>query len=253
MAWPDPQYPVPAPGSISLEDPRNDAWRGLLPPAATIINAGRPRIDIGQITVGGGSMLAKRYGHRRSRDLDFFVPDPQYLGIFSPRLNDNLADFADDYGEESSSLKFIFGEQEVDFVVAAKVLYQAKFDHLTFSDDISIAIERPGEIIAKKLLYRSANFTHRDVFDLAMVAVLEPHELDDAAEAIGRRALSVVQKRLEMMTPSFNERIVAYINPTTEYKGLMNECLPLAKTVVSKLISEPSDSDSQEANITRTM
>lgn len=245
MAWPNPLFPVPAPGSISFDDARNEAWRTLLPFAARIIEAGRPTINVDLITVGGGSMLAKRYGHRHSRDLDFFVPAPQYLGLFSPRLNDDLVDFADEYGEESSSLKFIFGKQEIDFVVAASVLRWVPMTRLPLMDDIAIAIEPPGEILAKKLLYRSANFTHRDVFDLAMVAALEPGELDGVAGAVGQRALAKVQCRLHMMTATFNEQIVSHINPTPEYSGLMDECLPRAKTAVTNMLTTLSDTDAQ--------
>ncbi len=37
-------------------------------------------------TFGGGTVLMLRYQHRRSKDIDIFVPDPQYLGYVSPRL-----------------------------------------------------------------------------------------------------------------------------------------------------------------------
>jgi hypothetical protein len=38
-------------------------------------------------TFGGGTVLMLRYRHRRSKDIDIFVPDPQYLGYVTPRLN----------------------------------------------------------------------------------------------------------------------------------------------------------------------
>ena len=36
-------------------------------------------------TFGGGTVLMLRYRHRMSRDVDIFVPDPQYLGYVTPR------------------------------------------------------------------------------------------------------------------------------------------------------------------------
>ena len=36
-------------------------------------------------TFGGGTVLMLRYRHRLSKDIDIFVPDPQYLGFVSPR------------------------------------------------------------------------------------------------------------------------------------------------------------------------
>jgi hypothetical protein len=32
-----------------------------------------------------------RYQHRLSKDIDIFVPDPQYLGFVTPRLSDVAA------------------------------------------------------------------------------------------------------------------------------------------------------------------
>ena len=36
---------------------------------------------------GGGTVLMRRHHHRLSKDIDIFVPDPQYLGYLTPRLN----------------------------------------------------------------------------------------------------------------------------------------------------------------------
>jgi len=36
-------------------------------------------------TFGGGTVLMLRYQHRLSKDIDIFVPDPQYLGFVTPR------------------------------------------------------------------------------------------------------------------------------------------------------------------------
>ena len=42
-------------------------------------------------TFGGGTVLMLRYEHRKSKDIDIFVPDPQYLGFATPRLSDVAA------------------------------------------------------------------------------------------------------------------------------------------------------------------
>lgn len=39
-------------------------------------------------TFGGGTVLMLRYGHRVSKDIDIFVPNPQYLGYVNPRISD---------------------------------------------------------------------------------------------------------------------------------------------------------------------
>lgn len=50
-------------------------------------------------TLGGGTVLMFRYHHRLSKDIDIFVPDPQYLGFVTPRLSDTAADLTQRFAE----------------------------------------------------------------------------------------------------------------------------------------------------------
>jgi hypothetical protein len=64
-------------------------WQGLLQHAYSLID----EIAVHGIqnpfwTFGGGTVLMLRYRHRMSKDIDIFVPDPQYLGFVSPLLSD---------------------------------------------------------------------------------------------------------------------------------------------------------------------
>lgn len=54
-------------------------------------------------TLGGGTVLMFRYHHRMSKDIDIFVPDPQYLGFVTPRLSDTAADLTQDCAEQPGS------------------------------------------------------------------------------------------------------------------------------------------------------
>ena len=56
-------------------------------------------------TFGGGTVLMLRYGHRLSKDIDIFVPDPQSLGYVTPRLSDVAAQITADYEESAQSIK----------------------------------------------------------------------------------------------------------------------------------------------------
>lgn len=77
-------------------------------------------------TFGGGTVLMFRYDHRASKDIDIFVPDPQYLGYLTPRLNDTAAEMTADYVEDASSyVKLRFAEGEIDFVAAANLTQDA--------------------------------------------------------------------------------------------------------------------------------
>ena len=59
-----------------------------------------------------------RYRHRRSRDIDIFVPDPQYLGYVTPRLSAVAEAISPDCVEEAGHVKLIRPEGEIDFVAA---------------------------------------------------------------------------------------------------------------------------------------
>ena len=65
-----------------------------------------------------------RYGHRLSKDIDIFVPDPQYLGYVTPRLSDTAASLTEDYAEMPGSfVKLQVEEGEVDFVAAPNLIW----------------------------------------------------------------------------------------------------------------------------------
>lgn len=127
-------------------------------------------------TLGGGTVLMFRYHHRLSKDIDIFVPDPQYLGFVTPRLSDTAADLTQDYTEQPGAfVKLQFEEGEVDFVAAPNLLTDA-----WETWDIggrSVKVEAAAEIIAKKMYHRGDRATARDLFDFALVIEREPQQL----------------------------------------------------------------------------
>ena len=69
-------------------------------------------------TFGGGTVLMLRHGHRLSKDIDIFVPDPQYLGFVSPRMSDAAERVTQDYVEGPGYVKLLRPEGEIDFVAS---------------------------------------------------------------------------------------------------------------------------------------
>lgn len=145
-----------------------DTWKNLLREAlrclATLEKHQLPPL---QWTIGGGTMLMLRHQHRLSRDIDLFLVDVQYLTYLSPRLNEAIDARVSDYIEQSATLKLVFDDGDVDFIVAPSLLglpaIPLSFDGQTIRSDHS------AEIVAKKLFYRSATLKVRDVLDLALV------------------------------------------------------------------------------------
>lgn len=234
MGWPDPRDELPIPGSIPLIDPRNAAWLSLLPMASAIIADAGAALTA-RLTLGGGSILAMRYGHRESRDLDFFLPDAQLLGLLTPRLNDRIARLTDGYEEASNFVRFTFGAQEIDFIVGAPVLDRAPTDCLGIGAGLAVPIEPPGEIIAKKLLYRGSGLTHRDVLDLALVAALEPVELEDVPARLGAKALGTLADRLADMNAGFAEAAATRVRLRPGFEGLLHHGLAIANAAITRM------------------
>ncbi len=105
------------------------------------------------------------------KDVDIFVPDPQYLGYVSPRLNDTADALASDYLETAISVKLFFPEGEIDFIAGAPLTEKPTTDEAILGR--RVRVETTAEILAKKVWHRGAEFTARDIFDFALIATRE--------------------------------------------------------------------------------
>ncbi len=172
-------------------------WRGLLEQAFRLIDDLQSKGGVSDPfwTFGGGTVLMLRYNHRKSKDIDIFVPDPQYLGYVTPRLSDLATEVARDYVEAAGFVKLIRDEGEIDFV-ASPNLTQHPFEywHLLGRE---VRVETAVEILAKKLWHRGDTVTARDLFDLSLVIDKEPESLRAAAPFLIRhRATFLAQMAL---------------------------------------------------------
>jgi hypothetical protein len=157
-------------------------WESLFPRALALIDEISRYGGVADPfwTLGGGPVLMFRYRHRLSKDIDIFVPDPQYLGYVTPRLSDTAADLTQDYTEQPGAfVKLQFEEGEVDFV-AAPNLMDGAWENWEISGR-SVKVETAAEIITKKMYHRGDRATARDLFDFALVIEREPRQLLAAA------------------------------------------------------------------------
>jgi predicted nucleotidyltransferase component of viral defense system len=150
-------------------------------------------------TFGGGTALMLRYGHRFSKDIDIFVPDPQSLGFVTPRLSDVAESITSDYVEAAGYVKLYLPEGEIDFVAAPNLTspgfaFEAVMGH-------RVRVETSAEIIAKKMWHRGDRITGRDIFDVALIAAREPAALLAAREFIVRHADAVFQQLDDRYAP----------------------------------------------------
>ena len=157
-------------------------------------------------TFGGGTVLMLRHGHRRSKDIDIFVPDPQSLGFVSPRLSDAAERVSPDYVEGPGYVKLLRPEGEIDFVASPNLTAQP-FDEWTLMGR-TVKVETAAEIVAKKLWHRGDRATARDLFDLSLVIEREPDALATAAPYLVRHReafLAQIGQRRAVLTAQFEE------------------------------------------------
>lgn len=209
-------------------------WEQLLPHALKVIEDIKTHgIKNPFWTFGGGTVLMLRYQHRISKDIDIFVPDPQYLGFATPRLSDVAAEISDDYIEESSSyVKLIRPEGEIDFV-ASPNLTSPGFEEWHLKNNL-IKVETGTEIVAKKLWHRGDRATARDLFDLALVIEKEADALSQARQFLLKNAAQFIEQlnnRREILTVQFNNIETLNYNPTyDEALGIATKFLNTLKS-----------------------
>src|SRR3989304_1244052 len=95
-------------------------WETLFQRALVLIDSvQKAGITLSDWSFGGGTVLMRRYRHRLSKDIDIFIPSPQYLNYLSPHLNETAEEMTGDYTLQAEYLKLQFSEGEIDFVVSA--------------------------------------------------------------------------------------------------------------------------------------
>jgi hypothetical protein len=74
------------------------------------------------VRIGAHADGPSRQRDRYSRDIDLFVPDPQYLGHVTPRLSDSAENL--EYVEAAEYVKLLSPTGEIDIVVGAPLTDQ---------------------------------------------------------------------------------------------------------------------------------
>jgi hypothetical protein len=120
-------------------------------------------------SLGGGTALAMWLHHRLSKDIDLFFESAAALRLLSPNRNPDTKRITDRWQEPGHYLKFeVAGIGDIDVLVTRTWLEPPSVR--TTVSGTPMAVQRPAEIIAHKIAYRSANFKLRDFFDLAALA-----------------------------------------------------------------------------------
>jgi len=206
-----------------MDEERLKIWETLFQRALTIIESvARSGHALEDWSFGGGTVLMRRHHHRFSKDIDIFIPDPQYLNHLTPRLNNEVEILTTHYIEHQGSLKLIFPEGEIDFVVSGPLTPKPTSVEILFNREINV--ETSTEIIAKKVWHRGADFAARDIFDLAMVVEKEPDALASIKPILQDRR-EAIMTRIGKYGADLRETFAAL--ETIDYRRSFDECVDL--------------------------
>jgi hypothetical protein len=204
-----------------MAEERLKSWETLFQRALLLIDSvGDAGGILDEWTFGGGTVLMRRHRHRFSKDIDIFIGDPQCLGYLSPRLSNAVEAMTTHYIEQSGFVKLYFPEGEIDFVVSGSLTQNPTHTEELFGRPV--AVETSTEIIAKKVWHRGAEFTARDIFDLAMVIENEPQALP-AIRPILRDRREVIMERITRHHAALREDFEAL--ETLDYRRSFEECV----------------------------
>jgi len=183
-------------------------WKAHFSLACNILSSSG--LSTGRWSFGGGTALMLYYSHRFSKDIDIFLNDAQLLSSLSPRLNPSLESRSDirEYDEQSNFVKIRFADDfSIDFILAPELTKNSVRAYCYHGS--LIKIEKPIEIILKKLFYRSATFTARDIFDLAVFASKSSHDRDVVRSILGEK-IPMLRGRLEQMRKYYEAELKTY-------------------------------------------
>lgn len=208
------------------------AWEVLFPRALRLVDKIQRHGGLADPfwTFGGGTVLMFRYGHRLSKDIDIFVPDPQYLGYVTPRLSDTAASLTGDYTETGLFVKLQFEEGEIDFVAASN-LTDAPWEWWEIQGR-AVRVETAAEVIAKKMYHRGDRATARDLFDLALVIEREPDALKSAAPFLVRNRARFLE---QIAHPGAGFRASFDAIAATGYRPSLAHCVEVASAYLAAL------------------
>ena len=213
-----------------MTEDRLKAWELLFRRALEIVDsvaASGARFD--DWSFGGGTVLMRRYRHRASKDVDIFVPDPQYLGYVSPRLNDTAESLTSKYLESANSVKLFFPEGEIDFIASAPLTEKPFVTETVLGR--RVRVETTAEILAKKVWHRGSEFTARDIFDFALIAAREPGAIESIRPILHERRETI---RTRIATGEKALRTAFSGLDTLEFKAGFDECVRIVEDVLGE-------------------
>lgn len=147
--------------------------------------------------------------HRRSDDVDIFLPDPQLLPYLDPGLHDfKFEIMPSDYrGDGSNFLKLAFeGIGEIDFIVSPSMTGTPSTRRMVEGEQVDV--ETLAEIITKKVHFRGSHIKPRDIFDIAAAGRCERAAIVESLRDY-RNDVAATLTAIDRLSPDFVAATIA--------------------------------------------
>lgn len=136
--------------------------------------------------LGGGTVLAARWGHRGSRDIDLLVPPRTETRFLqpdaAPELHRRLADLGATRIEFNRFSRIVFERSRIEILAADP---EPRIGHRpAIVDDAPAVVLATSQILTGKFANRSLNPPVRDLYDLAVARTRAPRALMIAVNAL---------------------------------------------------------------------
>lgn len=171
-------------------------------------------------------------GHRESRDVDIFLPDPQLLAMLDPEKHDFAFDVqpTDYQGDGAKFLKITFENiGEIDFIVAS-ALTSKPTTPMTIEGE-NVLLETIPEIIAKKICHRGASIKARDIFDIAAAGVAHADLIISELRPYKDEVIKVIAT-MEKLNPEFVSRAILELAIRPRYEAIAKTASERAKELL---------------------
>lgn len=160
--------------------------------------------------------------HRESHDVDLFLDDPQLMQFLNPEIQDfALSLRPSSYTSDGTqSLKIVFdGIGEID-VICCGWLTKDFAEHHDIKGH-QILLEKPSEIIAKKIFYRGWNLQPRDMFDIAAVLQVYGEEYVINALSAFPKQVELAQGVAEKLSGELAQGVLASLRVRDKFSDLI--------------------------------
>lgn len=220
----------------------SNSWKDLLLLALPALNKLPKELDW---DLGGGTALMLSINHRVSKDVDIFFENARALKLLAPSINPLTKCICDESQQPGHYIKLVkYDKGEIDFLVS-RTFEDRPNKSYEFSHNGStqaISVETPKEIISKKIFHRASQFTIRDIFDTASIALKSPTSLIHLSLDVLEK-LPLAIDRIHTLRDEYKQDIQKYIIPLDVPDSVLIEAPDIAIKHLSQELNRHIQND----------